>query len=156
MRKSITSVLIGVMVAAALSTAAQAKPVGGSYDETLAPFPKLAAWGDPAGLAEPSCLAGQAGVNYDAHDFAAPANGTLMASMKGFTGDWDLFILNDTGDRVHPLALSENDQIQGGAAAEEEVTLPLKKGQKVQITPCNWAGAPQATVTYMFMPAKKK
>ncbi|MEA2477032.1 MAG: hypothetical protein QOF16_153 [Actinomycetota bacterium] len=156
MRKTITSVLIGVLVAAALSTAAQAKPVGGSYDETLAPFPKLAAWGDPAGVAEPSCLSGQSGVNWDAHDFTAPANGTLMASMKGFTGDWDLFILNDQGDRVHPLAASVNDQATAGAAAEEEVTLAVKKGQKVQITPCNWAGGPQATATYMFMPAKKK
>ncbi|MFN2594758.1 MAG: hypothetical protein ABR579_07715 [Actinomycetota bacterium] len=156
MRKTITSVLVGLLVAGAMATAAQAKPVGGSYDETLAPFPKLAAWGDPAGITQPSCLAGQSGVNWNAHDFTAPGNGTLMASMKGFTGDWDLFILNDQGDRDAPLAMSENDQTEGGAAPEEEVKLALKKGQKVQIAPCNWAGAPQATVNYMFMPAKKK
>lgn len=156
MRKTITALLLGALVAATLSATAQAKPVGGSYDETLLPFPKLAAWGDPAGIVEPSCLAGQSGVNWDAHDFTAPGNGTLMASMKGFTGDWDLFILNDQGDRQHPLVMSENDQIQGGAAPEEEASLLMKKGEKVQIVPCNWAGAPQATVTYMFMPAKKK
>ncbi len=155
MRKTMTSLLVGLLVAGVFATTAQAKPVGGSYDETLLPFPKLAAWGDPVGIAEPSCLAGQSGVNWDAHDFTAPANGTLMASMKGFTGDWDLFILNAAGDRVHPLAMSENDQGTGGAAAEEAVELVLKKGTKVQIAPCNWAGAPQATVSYMFM-AKKK
>ncbi len=62
MRKTITALLLGALVAATLSATAQAKPVGGSYDETLLPFPKLAAWGDPAGIVEPSCLAGQSGV----------------------------------------------------------------------------------------------
>ncbi|MEA2435081.1 MAG: hypothetical protein QOG54_2538 [Actinomycetota bacterium] len=151
MRKLIAVLaILGVIagLSAAPAVAGKKKHVMGSFDATLAPFPKLAAAGDPAGITQPGCLAGQKDVHYMTVDFTAPSNGTLTATMAGFTGDWDLYITDADGK---PLMKSENDQIQGMAAAEEEVTWILKAKETVGISPCNWAGAPQATIDYMFM-----
>jgi hypothetical protein len=151
MRKSLAVLAaLGVVVAlfAAPASAGKKKHITGGFDATLAPFPKLAAAGDPAGVTQPGCLAGQKDINYTTVDFTAPSTGTLTASMVGFTGDWDLYITDADGKA---LLKSENDQIQGGAAAEEEVTWKLSAKQTVGITACNWLGAPQAHVDWMFM-----
>jgi hypothetical protein len=103
---------------------------------------------------EPGCLSGQENVNWQSHPFKAPANGILESKISGFTGDWDLYILNSAKDRVTPLARSENDQIIGMAAANEEVVYPVKKAQTYNITPCNWAGEPNMTVNFTFAPKK--
>ncbi|MGH2730908.1 MAG: hypothetical protein ACRDJI_09920, partial [Actinomycetota bacterium] len=75
-------------------------------------------------------------------EFTAPGKGTLTASMEGFVGDWDLAVVMD-GIYIY----SVNDQT-AGAAAEEEVVVPLKPKQTVAISACNFAGAPEAEVTY--------
>jgi hypothetical protein len=151
MRKFI-AVLVALGVIAALvaapALAGKKKHIMDSFDATLLPFPKLAAAGDPAGVTQPGCLAGQKDVNYMTVEFTAPYSGKLSATTVGFTGDWDLYITDADGK---PLMKSENDQIQGGAAAEEEVEWTLKAKETVGISVCNWLGAPQATVDYMFM-----
>jgi hypothetical protein len=163
MRKSIAVAGAVLILAAAFQASALAangraskagKKVSDSFSVQLAPFPKLAAWGDVAGIKEPGCLSGQENVNWQSHAFKAPANGVLTASLKGFTGDWDLYILNSAKDRVTPLARSENDQVSAGAAAEEEAVYPVKKAQTYNITPCNWAGQPNMTVNFIFAPGK--
>jgi hypothetical protein len=151
MRKLIAAFAILGLVAGAFAAPAVAgkkKHIMDSFDAQLLPFPKLAAWGDAVGMTQPGCLAGQKDVNYMTVDFTAPFAGTLSATMAGFTGDWDLYITDAEGI---PLIRSENDQIQGGAAAEEAVEWILKPKQTVGISPCNWLGAPNATVDYMFM-----
>ncbi|MDQ3981495.1 MAG: PPC domain-containing protein [Actinomycetota bacterium] len=125
----------------------------GSFSAQLLPFPKLAAWGDPLGITQPGCLAGQEGVNWVAEEFTAPSKGTLVAETSGFTGDFDLYILDDAGTA---LIRSENNQIIDQAPAEESVTMPLKPKQTVSMAVCNWLGAPDVTVTWTFTAAKKR
>ena len=154
MRKSLAMLLAAGLVAGALISPAFAgkKKIEDSFDAQLFPFPKLAAWGDAAGITQPGCLAGQQDVNYMTVTFTAPSSGVLTASMEGFTGDWDLYLTDAEGV---PLVRSENDQIQGGSAPEEEAAMVLKPKQTVGITPCNWLGAPEATVNYTFVAGKK-
>lgn len=138
-----------------ISGAAFAKPVPqeGSFSAQLVPFPKLAAWGDPAGLTQPGCLSGQQDVHWHAEEFVASTKGTLEATTSGFTGDYDLYVLDASGTA---LVRSENEQIQSQAPAEEAVTMPLAKKQTVQIAVCNWLGAPtEVTVNWTFTPTKK-
>lgn len=141
------------VVSMAGSALAKPAPQEGSFSAQLAPFPKLAAWGDPLGLTQPGCLAGQQGVHWQAEEFVATSKGTLEATTSGFTGDFDLYLLDDAG---MALIRSENNQILDQAPAEEAVSMALKPKQTVQMAVCNWLGAPDVTVDWTFTPAKKK
>ena len=149
------ALLLAAVSAVSLTGTALAGPAPseGSFSAQLLPFPKLAAWGDPAGLTQPGCLSGQPEIHYHMHPFTAPSKGTLTAKAHGFTGDFDLYLVDDTG---FALVRSEAEQIQAQAPAEENVSLALKAKQEVQIAVCNWLGAPDVTVDYTFTPAKKR
>ncbi|MGH2755725.1 MAG: hypothetical protein ACRDLB_15020 [Actinomycetota bacterium] len=151
MKKTLVS-LVGLALAFSV-VPALAGPTKGSFSAQLLPFPKLAAVGDPAGITEPGCLAGQEDVHWTAEAFKAPKKGTLEATSAGFTGDFDLYLLDDAGV---PLVRSENDQTLDQAPPEESVAMPLAKGQAVQIAVCNWLGAPDVTVDWVFKATKKK
>jgi len=135
-------------LSAAPAFAAKPKKVHDSFGASLAPFPKLAAAGDPVGLTKPGCTAGQEGVHWVAHEFTAPGKGNLRVYMEGFTGDHDLYIFD--GDA--PLYRSEGGQVPVGttevAAPEEEIVAPLKKGQTVTLVACNWLGQPDVVAHY--------
>lgn len=122
----------------------KATKVSDSFSAQLAPFPKLAAWGDPVGLTRPGCTAGEEGVHWVAHEFTSPGKGILRASMEGFTGDHDLYLF----DGETALVRSEGAQYDGSAPAEEEVSLLLTKDQVVTIVACNWLGGPDVVVDY--------
>lgn len=150
MRKLIALVAVAALAVALPSTAVAAKPkkVHETFGATLAPFPKLAAWGDPLGLTQPGCLAGQEGVHWVAQDFTAPGKGNLRIYMEAFTGDHDLYVFLD--EIIY--GRSENAQVPVGstdvAPPEEEVTIALKKGQTITMVGCNWLGQPDLLVHY--------
>ena len=150
MRK-ILAVLIGsALVVSMASSAIAAKPkkVHETFGATLAPFPKLASWGEPVGLTRPGCSSGQEGVHWVGQEFTAPGKGTLRFWMEGFTGDHDIYIYD--GDI--PLLRGENSQVPVGsteiAPAEEELLLPMTKGQTVTLIACNWLGQPDVLAHY--------
>ena len=147
MRKTIALTLAAVALASLVAAPASAgggKHVHGSFGATLAPFPKLAAWGDQAGLTRPGCSAGQEGVHWVGEEFTAPGKGTLRLWAEGFTGDHDIYIFD--GDT--PLMRGEQSQVPDGAAPEEEITLAMKKGQTVTLVACNWLGQPDVVANY--------
>ncbi len=154
MRKSLSLLLTAVCAAGALAAPAAAggkaggKKVSDSFPAQALPLPKNSTVGDPLGIEETGCNAGQEGVHKVTHSFEAPFTGVLRAYMEGFTGDWDLFLI-DADDKE--VAVSANDQATAMAAAEEEVSLPLKKGQTIGIRACNWLGEPQIEVHYDFV-----
>ena len=145
--------LVAIVAAAGLLASIGAAPavagkkpvkVHESFGATLAPFPKLAAWGDPAGLTKPGCTAGQQDVHWVAHEFTAPGTGKLRVYMEGFTGDHDLYVFD--GDM--PLYKSEGSQYDMTDGPEEEIIAPLKKGQTVTLVACNWLGHPEVEAHY--------
>ena len=150
MRKLIALLIGSALVLSMASAAIAAKPkkVHETFGATLAPFPKLAAVGDAVGLTRPGCSAGEEGVHWVGQEFTAPGKGTLRFWMEGFTGDHDIYIYD--GDIV--LLRGENGQIPVGtveiAPAEEELLLPMTKGQTVTLVACNWLGQPEVLAHY--------
>jgi hypothetical protein len=97
------------------------------------------------GLTKPGCSAGQQDVHWVQVEFKAPGKGNLRFWMEGFTGDHDIYVFD--GETL----LLRGDQEQVGptmAPAEEEINMPMKKGQTVQLVACNWAGEPEVLAHY--------
>lgn len=122
-----------------------------SFSATLAPFPKLAAWGDVVGLTKPGCTAGQQDVHWVGYDFEPPFTGSLNFTSSGFQGDWDLYVFD--GDL--PIGRGENAQVNvtsptTPAPPEEEINIELKKRQAVTLVMCNWLGQPDNTAEFEF------
>ena len=147
MRKAI-SILIGVGLVAAFMGPAAAKPkkVHGTFGATLVPFPKLAAWGDPAGLTKPGCSSGQEGIHWVGQKFTSPGKGNLRFYMEGFTGDHDIYVFDPKTEIA--IARGDNAQVPDGLPPEEEIILPLKKKQTVLLVACNWFGHPEVEAHY--------
>lgn len=80
------------------------------------------------------------------HDepFKVPAAGTLKVELTGYTGDWDLLLMDGAKEE---LAYSGLTELQG---APEVVSVKFKKATQTHIIACNWAGAPTGKVTYTF------
>ncbi|MEA2451309.1 MAG: hypothetical protein QOG04_19 [Actinomycetota bacterium] len=89
---------------------------------------------------------GMEDVNLVNEPFKAPANGLLTVTMVDFQGDWDLFLNDADGGMI----ISGTESQLTGAAAEEEVSIAIRKGMEVLMTPCNYAGGPSATVNWKF------
>ncbi len=146
MRKMITVLAAGalLMTLAGAPAIAGKKKVHETFGATLAPWPKLAAWGDPVRLTKPGCSSGQENVNWVAQEFTAPGNGTLRFWMEGFTGDHDIYIFD--GDTA--LLRGEQSQVPDQAPPEEELSLVMKKGQTVTLVACNWLGQLEVEAHY--------
>ena len=145
MRKFLAVVAaLGIVASlAAPALAAKKVHVHETFGAPLAPFPN---YSSITATARPGCSAGQEGVHWVGQEFTSPGKGTLNFHAEGFTGDWDLYVFTEGSDI--PIARSENDQTQGGAAAEEKVLLPLKPKQTVTLVACNWLGDPNVTATF--------
>lgn len=74
-----------------------------------------------------------------------PAAGKLKVDLTGFTGDWDLLLMDEKGAE---LAFGGSSDVSAG----ETATVSLKRPATVQIVACNWAGGPTGTVKYVFTP----
>ncbi|HVF53912.1 MAG TPA: hypothetical protein VNC78_09970 [Actinomycetota bacterium] len=157
-RSTAVGLAAGMLVASLMSAAPahagkKPKKIHDSFSATLAPFPKIAAWGDAVGITKPGCSAGEQDVHWVGHPFTPPFNGRLKYYSSGFTGDWDIYVFD--GDLA--IAKGENAQINTAvppgpnAPPEEEITLDLKKGQEVVLVMCNWLGAPENTAEYDFV-----
>jgi hypothetical protein len=134
----------GTLVVPATASRAKGKHVHETFGATLLPFPKDSQW-EPAGFVKPGCTSGQEDVHWVAVEFTAPGNGTLRFWMEGFTGDHDIYVFQEE------LVYARSDQVQVGAdmaPPEEEITLPMKKGQKYTLAACNWAGEPDVLAHY--------
>ncbi|HJR44310.1 MAG TPA: hypothetical protein VJ927_01765 [Actinomycetota bacterium] len=148
MRKLIAVVAAVGLVASigAAPAVAGKKPVKvhESFGASLAPFPKDERWNE-AGFTKPGCSAGEQDVHWTAVEFTAPGKGNLRFYMEGFTGDHDIYLF------MTEEVFLRGDSAQVGAEMappEEEIIAPLKKGQKVTLVACNWAGHPDVLAHY--------
>ena len=144
MRRLIALALAAAALAAltaAPAAAGKGKHVHGTFGATLAPLPNLSSH---TGTAKPGCTAGQEGVHWVAEEVTAPGKGTLRFYAEGFTGDHDLYVFD--GDVA--IARSDQPQVPDGAPPEEEVLVPLKKGQTITLVACNWFGQPNVEAHY--------
>lgn len=122
------------------------KTISETIDVTAVPFPNYSSY---TATAAPGCTAGEEGVHKHTHPFETPGAGTLTLAMSGFTGDWDLYVLNSEGVAI---ARSDNEQVgQTMAPPEEKVVMPMGKGETYELVICNWAGAPQASASLEYV-----
>ena len=146
----ILALVIGLaasLLVAPASAGGKKKKVHETFAADLAPFPKLAAWGDEVGMTRPGCMAGVEGLNWTSVPFKAPGNGTLKFFSEGFAGDHDIYLFAADGETV--LASGDQAQVPDGAPPEESIAFALKKGQKVILGACNWLGEPSVEAHYM-------
>ena len=147
MRKLIAlTAALGLVASLGVAPAVAGKPkkVHDTFGATLAPFPKDERWND-AGFTKPGCSSGQEDLHWVAHEFVSPGKGTLRFYMEGFSGDHDIYAF--FSDEI----FLRGDTVQVGAdmaPPEEEILVPLKKGQTVTLVACNWAGHPEVTAHY--------
>jgi hypothetical protein len=148
MKRILAAVLtatLAVGVVALPANAGKKKKVHETFGASLLPFPKNATVGDPIGLTRPGCSSGQKDVHWVEQEFKAPGKGTLRFWTEGFTGDHDIYIFD--GETL----LLRSDQEQVGptmAPPEEEIQMPMAKGQTVLLVACNWAGEPDVLAHY--------
>ena len=110
-------------------------PIKKSYEVgPLTPDPTPIALGEICAPATPSAI--------DARQIKIPGAGTLQVDID-FVGDWALGMRDAAGDR-----LAESDG--GTPETDESMTVKFKKAQTITIEACNFAGAPTATVSYVF------
>jgi hypothetical protein len=156
MRKALATFIALGLVASFSASAALAgkkkakkkvtKTISETIDVTAVPFPNYSSY---TGTATPGCTAGQEGVHKLTRAFETPGAGTLTLAMSGFTGDWDLYVINSDGVAI---ARSDNEQVGPTMApAEEKIVMPLAKGETYDLVVCNWAGAPQASASLEYV-----
>jgi hypothetical protein len=139
-----TAALLAVTVAAAGIAAPSAlaapkkKPITKSYTTTT-PMP------DPSNYAQQgySVCAQNVPQSFHVEEFKVPAKGLLHIELTGFTGDHDLLLMDGEGEE---LAYGGASDVTGS----EIVDMGFKRPEKVQIVNCNWAGGPNAKVSYTF------
>ncbi len=134
--------LVGTLAVVTISApsalaAPRKKPITGAYKAT-------ASMPDPTNFVPgkyPVCAMNVPG-SFDTHPFTIPAAGTLRVEMSGFTGDWDMLLLDPDKEVAGE---------SGNGPAEDEATdVSFKKATKITIVACNWAGTPTANVKYSF------
>lgn len=143
--KRLLSLTMTVVVAAGVvSPALGARPKQrGSFTATGLPYPAA----DPGGgqPAREECVQGIFIGEGSRKTLTARRRGVLTATMSGFEGDWDLYVLYPSGQVI---VGSIQNQLVEAAPPEEKVVVPLRRGETVDIVPCNWLGGAQATVEY--------
>jgi hypothetical protein len=141
---------VGTLAAPALG-ASKKKPITKTYS-VLAPAPDPTNWASQAGVKTYSVCNQKVPQSYNRELFKAPEPGTLKVEVSGFTGDWDLLILNGKGTEA---GTGGSDAISTPNAPTKEVaTVKIKKKDTYTIVACNWAGGPTGTVKYTFTYAK--
>jgi len=119
----------------------------GTFAAEATPFPNS----DPeARKDDPGCMRGVEGVHKVSHPVDAPFTGLLTAELDPFTGDWDLGITDRAGN-----TLTYAGNVQDMTTAEsgtETITTLVRKGQRVNVTPCNFHGEPSVSGSFVLRP----
>ena len=143
-----TVALAGLMVAAVAAAPSSAgakpkKPITKTYTATAStPDPS-----NYAGQGYSVCAQNVPG-SFHTEEFKAPAAGKIKVELSGFTGDWDLLLLDSKGTEITTGGASDIGTPQ--TPARESMTAKIKKPQIYKIIACNWAGGPTGTVKYTF------
>ena len=154
MNRTLAYSVVGLASVGLLASPAMAKhkkPITKTYSVT-APTPDPTNYLNEVGAANYSVCNQVVPQSFHKEAFKAPEAGTLKVEMTGFTGDWDLLLLNGKGSEIGSGGAS--DLGSPATPAAEKTTIKIKKPDTISIIACNWAGGPTATVKYTFTYAK--
>lgn len=138
---SVLGIVVGLAVIGGHAAATQ-REVTEDFEVEALPFP----YNNPEGRKDtPGCNAGVEGTHKVSHEVKVPFTGLLTASFVEFEGDWDIEIANEAGEL---LMYSGNVQEVGTTDGVESTTALVRKGDTVNVAPCNWQGSPRAIASY--------
>ncbi|MCA1824936.1 MAG: hypothetical protein LC640_11895 [Frankia sp.] len=89
-------------------------------------------------------------VSMDNEPFTAPAAGTFYAEITGFEGDWDLRLVDSDGEVVTEGDGTTTPNTNVPGSNKDTLEIKIKRAGKFGLQACNFAGTPQATVSYTF------
>jgi hypothetical protein len=141
---AVAAVVLAGALAPAQAAVRKPKPITKTWSVTLAPLP------DATEATACTSAARTASVNMASETLKVTGPGILSVKMTGFAGDWDMAVSSASGSR-----LSEGGGTSTGSGAPatdgvETMKYKNKKAQTLSIDVCNFAGSPQATVTYTY------
>ena len=91
------------------------------------------------------------GVSMHSESVKAKGAGTLFAKVSGFSGDWDITVVDAADNSV--IDVGSGTSTGGGAPTQngvDTVTIKVKRATSFLVRYCNYAGTPQASGTYTF------
>lgn len=133
-----------LLSAAVLGTPATAdtdeREVSGSYVVTASP-------GAPQRVAaQQSCGGREARADRGVRSLSVPFGGWLTVRLRELTGDWDLALTDAAGRTL----IDGAGQALGSVGPEEALKYYVRRGSRVGIVACNYAGGQTARVTYVL------
>ena len=140
----VTLVAVGGLTTLPAAAATKPKPITKTYAMQLAPVPN-----PPMGT---SCLDSKLeGVAMHTETVAAKGKGTLTVKVTGFSGDWDITVVDAKSNAV--LGVGGGTTTGGGAPATkgtDTAVVKVARATTFKVRTCNFAGTPQATGSYAF------
>jgi hypothetical protein len=147
-------VLAGALAATAFAApaahAAKKKPITKTWQLTAA-TPDPTNYANTAGVGSYNVCAQNVPGSFQIVEFKAPAAGKIKVTLSGFTGDWDLLIMDKDGNELGYGGSASVNTPDAPAAGDETATLKAKKtGFVFKLVGCNWAGTSTATLKMTF------
>lgn len=155
MRKPLALSCIALVTAAGLSPALAAppkpKPITESYTVNGLPVPLPLVGGTPVET-DTSCQDPRfEGISTTTKTIKPTGAGTLTVDMTGFTGDWDITIMNDKRETLGVGSGTATPTALTTPGAAEKAVVKMKKGGTVLIAVCNFLGSQTANVKYSYV-----
>lgn len=136
-----SAVAIALAGTVASAAASPDKPPRKTYTVTAVPAPLVVS------VRGRGCLDGVEGVNRVSRLFIAPSRGRLTATVRNFTGDWDLYGLDEAGEVV---AVANHGLSQLALSEPDTFRYAMWPRERLWIVACNFLGSPTAQVHYSF------
>lgn len=156
MRKALALTAVAVVAAGSFAPAVAApkpkpKPITASYSVTGAPIPLPLTGSTPVEDAS-SCMNPEfEGVSTTTKTIKTVGAGTLTVDVAGFTGDWDITIMNDKREMVAAGDGSATPTALTTPGVTEKAVVKFKKASTILIAVCNFLGSPSANVKYAYV-----
>ncbi|HWL37605.1 MAG TPA: hypothetical protein VNQ77_15575 [Frankiaceae bacterium] len=140
--------LAAIVAAGSLAPAVAApkkKPIKKTYSLTLAPSPDASESTACSGETRTAALN-----NTNFHDIKVTGPGLLSVKVTGFSGDWDMSVWNKAGAQLTEGGGTTTPETFTNTAPTETLKYKSKKAQTLTLRVCNFAGTPNATVSYTY------
>ncbi|MCA1824229.1 MAG: hypothetical protein ABR520_11880 [Mycobacteriales bacterium] len=96
------------------------------------------------------CDGAPEGVSLNREPFKVPAAGLFYAEMTGFEGDWDMRVVDSSGEVITEGSGTSTPNTNVPGSNKDSLEFKVKKAGDIVLEVCNFAGTPTATVTYTF------
>jgi hypothetical protein len=146
--------LAGCLAVAALATPASAAskkpPITKSYDIAVTAADPSNAVDNQTGSGYSVCAQRVPGA-FQIKEFKAPALGKMKFKLTGFTGDWDLLVMDSKNAEITSGGSSSVNTPDAPDAGDESTSAKVKKANTVfRVVACNFSGGLSGKLSITF------